>query len=154
MEEKESQDPAERGRQPEPSQSQSQSPPAQQVTSTDQNKTKPKKDPGRVAAGKKLAEHNRRVREQKKVDASKQPNLEPEPEPKPEPSSSSSSFSLTQILSVASIVLSLAGLYYKRKELMELVKSRPNPEPRQIQRISAGESAELPQIPKRVKPMD
>ena len=27
--------------------------PAQQVTSTDKNKTKPKKDPGRVAAGKK-----------------------------------------------------------------------------------------------------
>ena len=154
MEEKESQDPAE----PSQPQAQSQSPPAQQVTSTDQNKTKPKKDPGRVAAGKKLAEHNRRVREQKKVNASKQPNLEPEPEPKPEPSSSSSSFSLTQILSVASIVLSLAGLYYKRKELMELVKSRPNPElepePRKIQRISAGESAELPQIPKGVKPMD
>lgn len=34
--------------------------------------------------GKKLAEHNRRVREQKKVNALKQPNLEPEPEPKPE----------------------------------------------------------------------
>ncbi|PFX32581.1 hypothetical protein AWC38_SpisGene2590 [Stylophora pistillata] len=59
-----------------------------------------------------------------------------------------------QVLSVASIVLD----YYKRKELMELVKSRPNPElepeTRQIQCVSAGESAELPQIPKGVKPMD
>ena len=32
------------------------------------------------------------------------------------------SFSLTQILSVVSIVVSLAGLYYKRKELMSFVK--------------------------------
>ncbi|PFX23472.1 hypothetical protein AWC38_SpisGene11967 [Stylophora pistillata] len=116
MEEKESQEPAEQLTQ-HPAEL---SPPAQQVTSTVKKKTKLKKDPGCVAAGKKLAEHNRRVGEQKKVNALKQPNLEPEPKPEP---SSSSSFSLTQILSVASIVLSLAGLYYKRKELMELVKS-------------------------------
>ena len=36
-----------------------------QVTSTDKNKMKPNKDPEHVAAGKKLAEHNRRVREEK-----------------------------------------------------------------------------------------
>ena len=39
--------------------------------------------------------------------------LQPEPEPEPE---TSLSFSLTQILSVVCVVLSLAGLYYKRKE--------------------------------------
>lgn len=44
----------------------------------------------------------------------------------------------------------LLFLPHKRKELIALVKSQPNPEPRQIERISA----ELPQIPKRVKPMD
>ena len=32
------------------------------------------------------------------------------------------SLSLTQILSVVSIVVSLVGLYYKRKELMSFVK--------------------------------
>ena len=37
--------------------------------------------------------------------------LQPEPEPE-----TSLSFSLTQILSVVCVVLSLAGLYYKRKE--------------------------------------
>ena len=37
--------------------------------------------------------------------------LQPEPEPE-----TSLSFSLTQILSVVGVVLSLAGLYYKRKE--------------------------------------
>ena len=36
-----------------------------QVTSTDKNKMKPNKDPEHVAAGKKLAEHNRRVWEEK-----------------------------------------------------------------------------------------
>ena len=36
------------------------------------------------------------------------------------------SFSLTQILSVVSIVVSLAGLYYKRKELMSFVKPEKN----------------------------
>lgn len=37
-----------------------------------------------------------------------------------------SSFSLTPILSVASVVLSPAGLYYKRKELIALV-DKPKP---------------------------
>ena len=50
--------------------------------------------------------------------------MQPEPEPKPAPSSSS--LSLTQIPSVASVVLSVAGLYYKRKELMALVEKRTN----------------------------
>ena len=36
------------------------------MTSTDENKTKLSKDPGHVTGGKKLAEHNRRVREEKK----------------------------------------------------------------------------------------
>ena len=83
-----------------------------QVTSTDKNKMKPNKDPEHVAAGKKLAEHNRRVWEEKeKKGGSKDPSpkraghgaarLQPEP---------SSSFSLTQILLVASVILSLAGL--------------------------------------------
>ncbi|CAH3035311.1 unnamed protein product [Pocillopora meandrina] len=80
-----------------------------QVTSTDKNKMKPNKDPEHVAAGKKLAEHNGRVREEKeKKGGSKDPSpkvarLQPQPEP-------SSSFSLTQILLVASVILSLAGL--------------------------------------------
>lgn len=39
---------------------------AQHVTLNDKNKSKPNKDPGRVAASRKLAEYNRRVREEKK----------------------------------------------------------------------------------------
>ena len=62
---------------------------------------------------KKLAEHNRRVRDERKEEGGLKrleavySELEPDTEP-------SSSFSLTQILSVVSMVLSLAGLYYKR----------------------------------------
>ena len=45
------------------------------MTSTDKNKMKPNKDPEHVAAGKKLAEHNRRVREEKeKKGGSKDPS--------------------------------------------------------------------------------
>ncbi|CAH3153045.1 unnamed protein product [Pocillopora meandrina] len=79
-----------------------------QVTSNDENKTKPNQDPGRVADGKKLSEDSRRVREErrrKEGAGTTGVGLQPEP----------SSFSITQILSVASVVLSLAGLYYKRK---------------------------------------
>ena len=55
---------------------------AQHVTLNDKNKTKPNKDPGRVAAGKKLAECNRTVREEKKekggLKQSEDPGLEEE----------------------------------------------------------------------------
>ena len=57
-----------------------------------------------------------------KGDLKQSKGMQPEPEPKPAPSSSS--LSLTQIPSVASVVLSVAGLYYKRKELMALVEKK------------------------------
>ena len=79
---------------------------------TTEKKTKPK-DPGRIAAGKKLAEYNKKAREAKKADRGKEI---------PKENNQEGSFSLTQILSVVSIVVSLAGLYYKRKELMSFVK--------------------------------
>ena len=44
----------------------------------------------------------------------------------PKENNQEGSFSLTQILSVVSIVVSLAGLYYKRKELMSFVKPEKN----------------------------
>ena len=88
----------------------------EQVTTT-VRKTKPK-DPGRIAAGKKLAEYNKKAREAKKAS---QENKEIPNENNQDTSNEQGSFSLTQILSVVSIVVSLAGLYYKRKELMSFV---------------------------------
>ena len=84
---------------------------------TTEKKTKPK-DPGRIAAGKKLAEYNKKAREAKKAGR--------ENKEIPKENNQEGSFSLTQILSVVSIVVSLAGLYYKRKELMSLVKPEKN----------------------------
>ena len=86
--------------------------PTEQVTST-VRKPKPK-DPGRIAAGKKLAEHAEKNLLKKAREAKKAGQEIPKEE----------SFSMTQILSVVSIVVSIAGLYYKRKELMSLVTPR------------------------------
>ena len=93
--------------------------PTEQVTTTEK-KTKPK-DPGRIAAGKRLAEHNKKAREAKKAGREKEIPKENRHEIAKE-NNQEGSFSLTQILSVVSIVVSLAGLYYKRKELMSFVK--------------------------------
>ena len=93
--------------------------PTEQVTTTEK-KTKPK-DPERIAAGKRLAEHNKKVREAKKAGRDKEIPKENRDEI-PKENNQEGSFSLTQILSVVSIVVSLAGLYYKRKELMSFVK--------------------------------
>ena len=90
--------------------------PTEQVTTTEK-KTKPK-DPGRITAGKKLAEYNKKAREAKKAGR--------ENKEIPKENNQEGSFSLTQILSVVSIVVSLAGLYYKRKELMSFVKPEKN----------------------------
>ena len=91
---------------------------------TTEKKTKPK-DPGRIAAGKKLAEYNKKARETKKAGREKEIPKENKDEI-PKESNQEGSFSLTQILSVVSIVVSLAGLYYKRKELMSFVKPEKN----------------------------
>ena len=93
--------------------------PTEQVTTTEK-KTKPK-DPGRIAAGKRLAEHNKKAREAKKAGREKEIPKENRDEI-PKENNREGSFSLTQILSVVSIVVSLAGLYYERKELMSSVK--------------------------------
>ena len=98
---------------------------AQQVTSTDKNKMKPNKDPGQ-----KTTERKRGPKDLSTRGA----GLQPEP---------SLSFSLTQILSVASVALSLARLYYRRKELMALI-NKPKPQAQPLQT----------RIPVRVKQID
>ena len=93
-------------------------------------KTKPMKNPGRVAAGKRLAQHNRKGKE---VKANRQKGADMDS--KVENENDASSFSLTQVLSAVSIAVSLAGLYHKREELMSLVK------PKKIERERDGASA-------------
>ena len=100
---------------------------SEQITTT--TKQTVPKNPGRIAAGKKLAEHNKKAREAKKkakevmrTDTKRGEQKENPPSTENE-SEQSSSFSLTQVLSVASIVVSLVGLYYKREELKHLFKN-------------------------------
>ena len=133
--------------------------PTEQVTTTEK-KTKPK-DPGRIAAGKKLAEYNKKAREAKKASKSIQENKEIPKENKdeiPKENNQEGSFSLTQILSVVSIVVSLAGLYYKRKELMSFVKPEKNdfraPPIREINLERRREESEEPKKDSKLKPMD
>ena len=98
--------------------------PVKKATST-VKKTKPKKDPRRVAAGKRLAEFNRKARDGKRSEnnaVAMSPVNDPNKSDKVNPSPASS-FSLTQVLSVMSIVVSLAGLYYKREEARSYLKS-------------------------------
>ena len=75
----------------------------------------------------------------------------------PKENNQEGSFSLTQILSVVSIVVSLAGLYYKRKELMSLVKPEENdfraPPIRELNLEHQRESEEKIEASK-LKPMD
>lgn len=92
-------------------------PVAQNVISTGK-KTKTYEIPVGLQLAKKLAEHNRRVREEKKKGSGV----------KQQPESTASSFSLMRILSVASILLSLTGIYYERKEVTAFV-DKPKPQP-------------------------
>ena len=97
--------------------------------------TKPK-NPKRVAVGKAAAEKTKLVREAQKKALSKaqtiiannqiktDPPAAPEPPVAPEPPA----ITTTQWLSVISIIVSLAGIYYKREEIKG-VFTKPPPSP-------------------------
>ena len=107
------------------------------------------KNPKRVAAGKAVAERTRRAREEQRKAAAeaaviiannkaKATPAAPEPVPTTEdetPKSTgekNSSLSTTQWLAVASLVVSLVGIYYKREEL-KAVFSKKTPEPARVE---------------------
>ena len=116
--------------------------PAPARVTADPPKTKPAKNPGRVASGKKLAERNRLgrealARETLKAEAeakAKAKAAEPSPT-KTEDSASdvtvdSSSLSLGAMLGIGSLIVGVAGLYYQRESIMaRLNPAPPPPEP-------------------------
>ena len=118
----------------------------QATTPTPTTAPKRAKNPKRVAAGKLVAERTRLAREQQKKAAAeasviiannKAKATAPAPEPTPTivdetPKSNkvaNSSLSTTQWLAVASIVVSLIGIYYKREELKAVFNKKKTPEP-------------------------
>ena len=113
--------------------------PAPARVTADPPKTKPAKNPGRVASGKKLAERNRLAREAlaRETEAkakAKAKAAEPSPT-KTEDSASdvtvdSSSLSLGAMLGIGSLIVGVAGLYYQRESIMaRLNPAPPPPEP-------------------------
>ena len=93
--------------------------PPSPITTTEK-KTKPK-DPGRIAAEKNLQNITKKQEKQKRLVAKKKFQMKKKDEI-PKENSQEGSFLLTQILSVVSIVVSLAGLHYNRKELLSFVR--------------------------------
>ena len=96
----------------------------------DPPKTKPAKNPGRVASGKRLAERNRLAREAKKkaeVEAASPAPTTTEASASDSTAESSSSLSLGAMLGIGSLIVGVEGLYYQREAIMVRLKSAPPP---------------------------
>ena len=101
----------------------------------DPPKTKPAKNPGRVASGKRLAERNRLAREAKKKAEAE--SASPAPTTTAASASdvttttandnNSSSLSLGAVLGIGGLIVSVAGLYYQREAIMTMLKPAPPP---------------------------
>ena len=110
--------------------------PAQQATTparvtADPPKTKSatEKNPGRVASGKRLAEHNRLAREaKKKAEAEAAKPAQPSgntPAQSGDTNTEASSNLLMTILGVGGLLVSAAGVYYQHEAIMERLKPAP-----------------------------
>ena len=104
--------------------------PAPARVTADPPKTKPAKNPGRVASGKRLAERNRLAREAKKkaeAEAAKPVPTKTEDSASDSTAESSSSLSLGAMLGIGGLIVSAAGLYYQRESIMARLKPAPPP---------------------------
>ena len=105
--------------------------PAPARVTADPPKTKPAKNPGRVASGKRLAERNRLAREAlARETEAKAKATEPAPtktEDSASDSSSSSSLSLGAVLGIGSLIVGVGSLYYQREAIMARLKPAPPP---------------------------
>ena len=99
------------------------------------------KNPKRVAAGKAVAEKTRIAREEQKkalieaqsIIAQAKPAVPPsvaQPPSVVDPPSTKNVLTTTQLLSIISIVVSLAGVYYKREEIKKVFAKKDTPPPR------------------------
>ena len=105
--------------------------PAPARVTADPPKTKPAKNPGRVASGKRLAERNRLgrealARETLKAEAEAKA-AEPAPTKTEDSVSDSSSLSLGAVLGIGGLILTAANVYYQREAIMARLKPAPPP---------------------------
>ena len=104
--------------------------PAPARVTADPPKTKPAKNPGRVASGKRLAERNRLAREAKKkaeAEAVSPAASASDVTTTTANDNSSSSLSLGAMLGIGGLIVSAAGLYYQREAIMTRLKPAPPP---------------------------
>ena len=109
--------------------------PAPARVTADPPKTKPAKNPGRVASGKRLAERNRLGREALAREALKAEAEAKAAEPAPttteasasDSTAESSSLSLGAVLGIGGLILTAANVYYQREAIMARLKPAPPP---------------------------
>ena len=101
----------------------------------DPPKTKPAKNPGRVASGKRLVERNRLAKEAKKKAEAEAAShaattaAASSSDVTVEGSVGSSSLSLGAMLGIGGLIVSAVGLYYQREAIMTRLKPAPAPPP-------------------------
>ena len=107
--------------------------PAPARVTADPPKTKPAKNPGRVASGKRLAERNRLAREalaretEAKAKATEPAASASDVTTTTANDSSSSSLSLGAVLGIGSLIVGVGSLYYQRESIMARLKPAPPP---------------------------
>ena len=107
--------------------------PAPARVTADPPKTKPAKNPGRVASGKRLAERNRLgrealAREALKAEAeSAKPAATTTEASASDSTAESSSLSLGAMLGIGSLIVTAANVYYQREAIMARLKPTPPP---------------------------
>ena len=101
--------------------------PAPARVTADPPKTKPAKNPGRVASGKRLAERNRLAREALARETEAKAAKPAPTKTEDSASDSSSSLSLGAVLGIGSLIVGVGSLYYQREAIMARLKPAPPP---------------------------
>ena len=115
--------------------------PTPERVTADPPQTKPAKNPGRVASGKRLAERNRLAREAKKKEQAEAASPASASNTTATPatasvsnttntdSASDSSLSVGAMLGIGGLIVSLLGVYYQREAIMARLKPAQAPAP-------------------------
>ena len=111
--------------------------PAPARVTADPPKTKPIKNPGRVASGKRLAERNRLARAAKKQAEAEAASHAPGASTATateEEASGGGGLSLVTVLGIGGLIVAAAGVYYQREAIMTRLKPAQPAEPAPVKR--------------------
>ena len=97
------------------------SPAAPARVTADPPQTKPAKNPGRVASGKRLAERNRLAREAKKKEAASASDSASTSAS----DNSGGGLSFLTLLGIGGLIVSAAGVYYQRETIQAMFRAAP-----------------------------